>query len=143
MTYEAHGNKVSEYLSENVIYEALRKSMCELNYTNFGILCHYPLSRLIADWSLLNDKEKAFAESPFSHVDFLLYNTITKKPLMAIEVDGWKYHAESKVQQSRDLLKDEILIKYNLKPYRISTIETINQESLKNILIVAIAYKSN
>ena len=91
----------------------------------------------------MSDKEKAFAESPFSHVDFLLYNTITKKPLMAIEVDGWKYHAESEVQQSRDLLKDEILIKYNLKPYRISTIETINQESLKNILIVAIAYKSN
>lgn len=143
LAYEAKGNKVSEHLSENVIYDALLKSMRELNYTNFDILCHYPLSRLIADWTLLNDKEKAFAESPFSHVDFLLYNTITKKTLMAIEVDGWRYHNQSEVQQSRDILKDEILVKYDLKPYRISTVDTVDQESLRNVLCVALGRRSN
>ena len=49
---------------------------------------------------------------------------------MTIEVDGWKYHNLSEVQQSRDKLKDGILTKYGLKPYRISTVDTINVETI-------------
>ena len=54
---------------------------------------------------------------------------------MAIEVDGWKYHNLSEVQQSRDKLKDDILKKYGLKPYRISTVDTINVETIANMLL--------
>ena len=53
---------------------------------------------------------------------------------MAIEVDGWKYHNLSEVQQSRDKLKEGILTKYGLKPYRISTVDTINVETIANML---------
>ena len=53
---------------------------------------------------------------------------------MVIEVDGWKYHNLSEVQQSRDKLKDDILKKYGLKPYRISTVDTINVETIEDIL---------
>ena len=53
---------------------------------------------------------------------------------MAIEVDGWKYHNLSKVQQSRDKLKDDILTKYGLKLYRISTVDTINIETIEDML---------
>ena len=102
--------------------------------SNLDVVCHYPLSRLITDTSELESREITFVSNPLSHVDFLVYNSITKLPQMTIEVDGWKYHNQNEVQQSRDNLKDDILSKYGLKPYRISTTDTINVESMANIL---------
>lgn len=134
LTYEAQSSKISEYLSENIIYETLVKAIDKIQMSNCGIVCHYPLSRLITDFEGLNNQEIAFISNSLSHVDFLLYNSITKKPLMVIEVDGWKYHNLSEVQQSRDKLKDAILTKYDLKPYRISTIDTINVETIADML---------
>lgn len=134
LTYEAQDNKVSQYLSENIIYETLIKAIDNIQMTNWNVVCHYPLSRLITDFEGLDTQEIAFISNSLSHVDFLIYNSITKKPIMVIEVDGWKYHNLSKVQQSRDKLKDDILTKYGLKPYRISTVDTINVETIEDIL---------
>lgn len=135
LTYEAESSKISEYLSENIIYDTLVKAIDKIQMSNWGIVCHYPLSRLITDYEGLDTHEIAFISNSLSHVDFLLYNSITKKPLMAIEVDGWKYHNQSNLQQSRDKLKDDILSKYKLKPYRISTVDTINVETIANMLL--------
>ena len=134
LAYEAQDNKVSQYLSENIIYETLIKAIDNIQMTNWNVVCHYPLSRLITDFEGLNTQEIAFISNSLSHVDFLIYNSITKKPIMVIEVDGWKYHNLSEVQQSRDKLKDDILTKYGLKPYRISTVDTINVETIEDIL---------
>ena len=134
LAYEAQDNKVSQYLSENIIYETLIKAIDNIQMTNWNVVCHYPLSRLITDFEGLDTQEIAFISNSLSHVDFLIYNSITKKPIMVIEVDGWKYHNLSEVQQSRDKLKDDILKKYGLKPYRISTVDTINVETIEDIL---------
>ena len=139
LAYEARSSKVSEHLSENIIYETLIKAIDNIQMTNWNVVCHYPLSRLITDFEGLDTQEIAFISNSLSHVDFLIYNSITKKPLMAIEVDGWKYHNLSEVQQSRDKLKDDILTKYGLKPYRISTVDTINVETIANMLSKNIA----
>ena len=55
------------------------------------------LSALSTNWRLefASEEEKAFAESPFSHVDFLIYNSLTKQPLQTIEVDGWHFHQKA------------------------------------------------
>ena len=135
LAYGTQGNKVSQYLSENIIYETLIKAIDNIQMTNLNVVCHYPLSRLITDFEGLDTQEIAFISNSLSHVDFLIYNSITKKPLMAIEVDGWRYHNLSEVQQSRDKLKDDILTKYGLKPYRISTVDTINVETIEDILL--------
>lgn len=134
LAYEAQVNKASEYLSENIIYETLIKAIDNIQITNWDVVCHYPLSRLITDFEGLDIQEIAFISNSLSHVDFLIYNSITKKPIMVIEVDGWKYHNLSEVQQSRDKLKDDILTKYGLKPYRISTVDTINVETIEEML---------
>ena len=135
LAYEAQDNKVSQYLSENIIYETLIKAIDNIQMTNWNVVCHYPLSRLITDFEGLDTQEIAFISNSLSHVDFLIYNSITKRPLMAIEVDGWKYHNLSEVQQSRDKLKDNILLKYGLKTYRISTVDTINVETIEDMLL--------
>ena len=134
LAYEAQSGKVSEYLSENIIYDTLVKAIDKVQMSNWGVVCHYPLSRLITDFNGLESQEIAFISNTLSHVDFLVYNSITKKPLMAIEVDGWKYHNQSEVQQSRDNLKDNLLSKYGLKPYRISTVDTVNVETIEEML---------
>ena len=97
-------------------------------------MCHYPLSRLIADWFLLDEREKAFVGNHLAHVDFLIYNHLTKKPLMAIEVDGWHFHKNSEVQQARDSIKDKILAKFGLQPLRISTTDTVNVETMMGLI---------
>lgn len=135
LAYEAAHSSVSEHLSENLVYDVLVKAIVKLGLANTDILCHYPLSKLIADWNLLDDKEKAFAQNPFSHVDFLIYNSLTKQPLRVIEVDGWHFHQGSDTQQSRDALKDQLLTKFGLYPLRISTTDTVNEETIKKSLL--------
>ncbi len=135
LVYEAAHPTVSEHLSENLIYNVLISSISELHLPNTGVLCHYPLSRLVAAWNQLEDREKAFAENPFSHVDFLLYNSLTKRPICAIEVDGWHFHKGNDAQQSRDELKNNIFTKLGLHLLRISTTDTVNQETVENSLL--------
>lgn len=135
LAYEAINSKVSNYLSENLIYDILVKAINKIQMTNWSVVCHYPLSRLITDFDGLSAQEIGFISNSLSHVDFLIYNSITKRPLMAIEVDGWKYHNQSEVQQSRDSLKDNLLSKYRLSIYRISTTDTINVDILATVLL--------
>lgn len=135
LAYEQSHAVVSEHLSENLLYNILVQSISKLGLKNTEVLCHYPLLRLIADWNMLDEQEKAFAESPLAHVDFLIYNSLTKQLLKTIEVDGWHFHKESEAQQSRDVLKDTILTKFGLCPLRISTTATVNLETMINFLI--------
>ena len=135
LAYQAKHAQISDYFSENLVYDALNKVLNEMGKNNFSVVCHYPLAKLIDDYSLLNEDERAFVENPLSHVDFLIYNSITKLPLFTVEVDGWGFHKDRSVQKSRDELKDAILTKYNLTPYRISTTDTITEEVLKKMIL--------
>ena len=133
LSYQAEHAKVSNYMSENLVYDLLVKVLDELSWKNLSVVCHYPLAKIIFDWSLLTSQEKDYAKNALTHIDFLIYNSLTKQPMMAIEVDGWHYHNDKVVQQSRDRLKNQILEKYFLPLYRISTTDTITSGGLKEI----------
>lgn len=133
LAYEKTHSQVSEYLSENLMYNVLLKTMKELGWAK-EVLCHYPLSKLVADWKLLNEQEKTFAESPFSHVDFLVYNSLTKEPIQIIEVDGWHFHEDNEAQQARDIIKNAILTKLGIRSNRISTTTAVNAATICQIL---------
>lgn len=134
LAYGKSRSIVSEYLSENIMYDTIMAAIAKLGKRNTGVLCHYPLARLIADWSILDEQEKAYASSPLTHIDFLIYNTLTKQPLQAIEVDGWHFHKENEAQRSRDTLKDRILAKFELCPRRISTTAIVTVETIMNLI---------
>lgn len=121
-------------MSENLVYDLLGVALSELKLTNVGVLCHYPLSLLIADDNRLAPREQGFASSPLAHVDFLIYNTLTKVPLCAIEVDGWQFHKGSETQQERDTVKDSIMNKIGLRMHRLSTTDTVTVETIKGLL---------
>ena len=59
-----------------------------------------------------------------THLDFLLFHKMDKQPIMAIEVDGTRYHAKGSRQAERDLIKNRVLKKYGLPLLRIRTDES-------------------
>lgn len=118
--------EVSEDLTL-VMLEKLIKS--EPLFSGLKVYLHYPLSRLVWDRSELNDREKAFVSHPYSHVDFLLADKVTRKPVLAVETDGHAFHDDNPEQLERDAVKDRVLMKVNLPMVRLST--TGSREELR------------
>ena len=69
-----------------------------------------------------------------THIDFLLYNRISKKPVLAIEVDGYGYHKENTEQASPDVQKNHILEVYGIPLLRFRTNGSGEREILVNML---------
>jgi superfamily I DNA and/or RNA helicase len=134
LEYEKLKGKDLDILSENVVCDTLKQAILLSKLKNIAILRHYPLFRLIADEHKLSDEQRKFAKNPLTHVDILLYNTLTKRPLLCIEVDGWQHHY-SEVQKLRDRSKDEILEKFGLKIERLSTTSDVDQDTIKYLLM--------
>lgn len=133
LDFEIKKGKNLGEISENLIYHTLQQCIQKLDLINVDVLCHYPLSLLISDYSLLDEDEKNFVDNERTHVDFLIYNSLTKRPICCLEVDGWSYH-QIAVQQKRDKMKDFILNKYGLNIVRISTVQTITEQSISALL---------
>lgn len=113
--------KISEYDSENLMYALLNDILAMKQFVSLDVVCHFPLYMLIKNPELLNDRECKYVMNPASHIDFLIYNRISKKPVLAIEVDGYRYHKENTVQSSRDILKNRILELYEIPFLRFHT----------------------
>lgn len=113
--------KVSKFDSENLMYALLEEILSMDGYSSLDVICHLPMNMLIKNPDLLNERECQYAMNPNTHIDFLLYNRISKHPVLAIEVDGWDNHKEGTVQASRDVLKDRILEMYAIPVLRFKT----------------------
>lgn len=57
-----------------------------------------------------------------------------KKPVLAIEVDGYRYHKEDTVQASRDLLKNHIMGLYEIPLLRFRTNGSGEKEKIIEML---------
>lgn len=113
--------RVSEYDSENLMYVLLEDILSEDKFSSLNIVCHFPLNMLIKNPELLNEQECRYAMNPGTHLDFLIYNRISKKPVLAIEIDGYEYHKEDTEQASRDMLKNHIMELYEIPLLRFKT----------------------
>ena len=113
--------RISEYDSENLMYSLIEEIISDNKYSSLDVLCHFPLNMLIRNPQLLNDRECQYAMNPATHLDFLIYNRISKKAVLAIEVDGYEFHKKDTVQASRDLLKDHIMGLYEISLLRFKT----------------------
>lgn len=113
--------KVSEYDSENLMYALLAEILSMDEYASLDVVTHFPMNMLIKNPELLNEKECRYAMNPGTHIDFLLYNRISKKPVLAVEVDGYGYHKEDTEQAQRDVMKDHIMELYEIPMLRFKT----------------------
>jgi len=119
--YLAKHKRVSDYDSENLFYGLLTKLLYEKQVHSLDVAVHVPLKLLLRDVSLLSESEKNYAFNVNTHVDFLIYDRVSKVPKLIIEVDGVSFHQEGSRQAERDAMKNEILKKYDLPILRLRT----------------------
>ncbi len=126
--YLRNHRRVSEYDSENLAYKMIQDILKD--YPDYALTCFEPLSMVVRDVSKLDAEELRYAYNPGTHLDFLVYNKMSKQPVLAIEVDGFKYHKVGTVQHERDIKKNHILEKCGLKLVRLGTNESGEKEKI-------------
>lgn len=123
--------KISDIDSENITYSLIEKIISEhKEFSHLGVLCHFPVRNIIPNTELLNNKEKEYVLNPNTHVDFLIINHITKKPVLAIETDGYFYHNKNTKQYNRDKIKDCVFSIYDISLLRLSTIGNNEEDKI-------------
>lgn len=126
--------KISAYDSENLMYSLIEDILSDSKYSSLDVVCHFPLNMLIKNPEFLSEEECRYAMNPATHLDFLIYNRISKKPVLAIEVDGYEYHKKHTVQASRDLLKNRIMELYEIPLLRFMTNGSGEKEKIIEML---------
>lgn len=129
--YFKNKEKHSKYDSENLMYELIKEVL--IDYPDLEVGTQYRLYHLLKDFSLLTDEETQFVKQGRTSVDFLIFNKITKYPILAIEVDGYKFH-NTPEQKRRDRLKDNILEKYQISLLRFPTNGSQEKQQLATFL---------
>lgn len=130
----AKQRRVSDYDSENLMHGLILKVLAAEPLSKLDVAPHVPLKMIIRDLHHLNDEETAYARNSFTHVDFLIFDKLSKQPVLAVEVDGYAFHNQNTRQFQRDILKDEILRKYNIPIARFKTNESNEEMRLAEIL---------
>ena len=128
------GGKVSEFDSENLMYALIKHVLSNDSFSKYGVVLHFSVRNLIKDYSKLDEQERKYATNPLTHLDFLIYNKLSKYPVLAIEVDGFEHHKDGTRQAERDKMKDKILEKYGLPLLRFATNGSNEKEILINTL---------
>ena len=116
------------------MYALIKEILTDDRFASLEVVCHFPLNMLIRDTSLLSEPELRYVRNPAAHLDFLLYNRISKKPVLAVEVDGYDYHGETTGQAARDLKKDHILDEYGIPLLRFKTNGSGEKETILETL---------
>lgn len=111
--------QISQYDSENLIYNLLLDILKD--HTEYGVQCFTPLNMVVKDCSGLSEEEIRYLKNPNTHLDFMIYNKLSKQPVLAIEVDGYSFHKEGTDQHERDLKKNHILEVVGIPIVRLNT----------------------
>ena len=135
IAFLAGHRNISEYDSENLTFSLIENIIHEHpEYAHLGVFCHTPLRTVVRDWSLLNDEECKYISHYSTHLDFLIVNHVTKKPVLAIETDGYNFHHEETDQHRRDEIKNHILDVYGLPLLRLSTTGSGEKDKIMKVL---------
>lgn len=121
--YLKAANKISRYDSENAMNALLTKIFEESKYSKFSFVFEMPLKDVVNKNYMgeLPDELSTFANRSWAHVDFTVFNRVTKEILFGIEVDGYNYHKKGTKQAERDLKKNAIFDQIGLPLLRLST----------------------
>ena len=132
LEYLKEHKRISKYDSENLTYAMLEQIIeANVEFSHLGIVCHQPLRQLLRNVSMLSEEESAYALHPKTHIDFLLYNRVSKQPVLAIETDGYQHHKSGTAQSTRDEKKNHILATYGIPLLRLSTIGVDEQKQVE------------
>lgn len=119
----------SRFASETITYNTILDILKMPEYSSYGLKDKvYPLRKLVQNENILTSEEIKFKNTN-SHVDFLIYNKFDNQAILAIEVDGFRFH-NFQDQKNRDRKKDSILNKCNIPVLRLKTNECREKERI-------------
>jgi DNA polymerase III delta prime subunit len=99
-----------------------------------GYSMHTRLGKLVKVPDIFSDEERRYILHPWSHVDFLFYNKVSKEKLFVLEVDGIGYHEQNKKQTEHDDIKNRVLQSNNIPIFRFKTNESNEKKRLTEIV---------
>ena len=123
---------ISRYESENIMYRLLLDVLALPEYSALQVLFEIPLKDILGyelKKSLSND-ELLYAVDDWTHVDFAIFNKLTKRLVCVVEVDGYAYHKKGTKQNERDAMKNRILEKAGIIYERFSTVGSGEKERI-------------
>jgi len=129
---EKFRNHPNEYATELIIYELINELLA--NYNCIGFSMHTRLGTLVRVPDTFTEEERKYILHPWTHVDFLFYNTVSKESLFALEVDGIQFHEQHIKQAEHDKIKDRVLQENGIPIYRFKTNESREKQRLIEIL---------
>lgn len=126
---------ISAYASENLTYAMITKIISERNeFRGLKVASHIPLRMIFANTSKMSPSERTYASNYSTHVDFLVYGSAGKKPVAAIETDGYAFHNSETHQHELDMMKNHIFQIYGLPLLRLSTKGSDEQKTVTDFL---------
>ena len=99
-----------------------------------SVSLHVNLSFLVSDLSGFTNEEIEYIKHPWTHVDFVIFDNITFKHILCIELDGTAYHDYSRARADKDKIKTAVLEKNGLKLLRIRTNKSKEEEKIREAL---------
>lgn len=124
---------ITERLILNLIQDTLQ------THTPLKVSMHVSLNKILKDFSIFDEVETKYLNHYLTHVDFLIYNPITKQNVLAIEVDGIQYHEQSEKQTLRDQIKNKAFQVNHIPLLRLKT----NGSSEKYLIETALNARPN
>jgi RecA/RadA recombinase len=122
----------SESLAEAVVLDVFASP--EFSKMCLGCLRHAPLAWLVGGMETLSERERQYVNHPWSHVDLLIYDTVGKRPLVCVEVDGWTFHRPGSLQAVRDEIKNAVFQRAGLPLIRLSTTGSGEAETISRAI---------
>lgn len=134
--YLKNSKRISKFDSENAMNELLKKIFEETKYSKFNSVFEMPLKDFVNERYLgeLPQDLSEFANRSWAHVDFAIYNKVTKEILFGIEVDGYNFHKDGTLQSERDKKKNRIFELMGIPLLRLSTKGSNEEEKIKQQL---------
>lgn len=129
---EKFKNHPNEYVTELLMYDLINDLLSDYNCIVFSM--HTRLATLVNVSDQFTDEERNYILHPWTHVDFLFYNKVSKEPLFALEVDGIQFHEQHTKQAEHDRIKDRVLKENGIAIHRFKTNQSNERERLKDIL---------
>ena len=118
--------------AEEILMDNLKAILKD--YPEYDVRIHVRLSDLIYNLNNFTDVEIKYIMHPKTHLDFVIYDKITFKPVLCIELDGTTYHDYSSRQINHDNIKTRVLEQNNLQFLRLKTNESNEINRIKSIL---------
>lgn len=134
IAYLEKHKKISKYDSENLMYAALVDLLGSHPEAPLNVIIHQSVRLLLRDFEKLSEEERRYASHPNTHVDFLIYNRISKAAILAIEVDGFHFHKDGCAQAERDKMKAHIFAQYQIPLLRLPTNGSGEIEKVETVL---------